>query len=215
MKKITFYILIASLILFASGCDRIKSENQITGLKTEIAQLKTKNEELINENKELTAQVARLNASEPGGAAIEELRKALTKKESELEHREKRIITREEALRLGEIKIDTLEREFYEKTGLKLEEIGEAKQIKREYEYMRENLEDAEAKANNWLIYFSGMLIGLFVCIVVLIFASMKYSSKNKQIETAWKIVESVDLSSNDKALIASSLGQLRENKLG
>ncbi len=206
MKKI---ILCLISILILSGCDEVKTQLQINDLKDEIADLKAKNETLSLENRDLTAQVARLNVGNQGGAEIEEMRKALTKKEAELRLIESRLTKREESIKTDKTNLDMDKKQFIEKNGDKLEAIGEARQLKTEYEFMREKYTAAEARANNWLIYISILIAAFVITIFVTIHKSMKYSAKNSQIDTAIRIIEASGIDNKNKRLVMSTFERL------
>ena len=176
---------------------------QVGELKEEIAVLKSENEKYILRNTELQAEVQRLVASQPGGVAVEEKRKGLVQKEAELKDREKRLARREETIRLAEKKIATQQQKFYKNTGLRVEEIGEAKQIKREYEYMRLSLEKYEARGNNWLKAFFLLLVTFVGLVVFLVY--MHY--KNRKIDATMRVIESFNMSAQDKNVLIASLG--------
>ena len=206
MRKKIPYFMVIFLMLFSPGCDRIEVENQISEKQQGIESLRTHNRQLTNEVKELASQVARLNAGQTDGIVIEELRKSLTLKESVLQGREERITKQETALRLAVVKIDKLQREFYAETGDKLEVIGEARQIKREYENMSAALGAANNRANNWLIYLSVLMVAFVAAIVYLIITAMRYSSQNRRVDNAMAYVEAGNLDNKDKQLIATYL---------
>lgn len=208
MKKILLYFTTLFLMLFSSGCDRLEVENQISAKQQDIASLQARNQQLTNEVNGYTAQVARLTANEPDGMVVEELRKALTLKESNLQSREGQITKQEESLRLAITKIDQLQRAFYAETGQKLEAIGEARQIKREYEKMSTSLDIANDRANNWLIYISVLLVGFVVSVFFVIFTGMKYSRQNKDIDAALYALRIGEIDVQNKQVIASALGR-------
>ena len=211
MRKKIRYFMILPLLLFSPGCDRIEVENQISEKQQDIESLRTHNLQLMNEIRELASQVARLNASQTDGMVVEELRKALTLKESVLQGREERITKQETALRLAIIKVDKLQREFYAETGEKLEVIGEARQIKKEYDNMSAALDAASNRANNWLIYISVLIVAFVVAIIYLIITAMRYSSQNRRVDNAITYLETGDVDDRDKRLIASYLDRKLE----
>ena len=86
--------------------------------------------------------------------------------EAGLKHKENQLSQREEKIEISEERINRQQQEFYENKNLTLEEIGEAKQIRREYEYMRKARERAEERANMWLIAIAGFLFLMFVTMV-------------------------------------------------
>ena len=208
MKKIIQGTLVLFLLLFSSGCDRIEVENQISAKQQDIASLQAHNLQLTNEVKGYAAQVARLNANEPDGMVVEELRKALTLKESNLQSREGQLTKQEESLQLAVTKIDQLQRAFYAETGNKLEAIGEARQIKREYDNMSAALDVANDRANNWLIYISVLFVGFVLSVFFVIFTGMKYSRQNKDIDAALYALRIGEIDMQNKQVIASALGK-------
>ncbi|MFK5948054.1 MAG: hypothetical protein QM500_04685 [Methylococcales bacterium] len=208
MKKTIQGTLVLFLLLFSSGCDRIEVENQISAKQQDIASLQEHNLKLTNEINGYAAQVARLNANEPDGMVVEELRKALTLKESNLQSREEQITKQEESLRLAVTKIDQLQRTFYAETGDKLEAIGEARQIKREYDNMSAALDVANDRANNWLIYISVLFVGFVLSVFFVIFTGMKYSRQNKDIDAALYALRTGEIDMQNKQVIAAALGK-------
>lgn len=206
MRKKIRYFMVLFLMLFSPGCDRIEVENQISEKQQDIESLRTQNRQLMNEVKELSSQVARLNAGQSDGMVIEEMRKALTLKESALHDRADRISRQDAALRIAVVKIDKLQRRFYDETGEKLEIIGEARQIKEEYDDMRKALEVANDRANNWLVYISMLVVGFVAAIVYLVFTGMRYSSQNRRVDNAITYLETGDVDGRTKQLIASYL---------
>lgn len=201
-----FYAISLFLLLFSSGCDRIEVESQISEKQQDIESLRTHNRQLNNEVKELASQVARLNAGQSDGIVIEEMRKSLTLKESVLQDREDRITRQETALRLAVVKVDKLQREFYAETGEKLEGIGEARQIKREYDNMRSALDTATNRANNWLIWISILVVAFVVVIVYLIVTAMRYASQNRRVDNVMAYLETGEIDDRNKRLIATYL---------
>ena len=200
------------LIITITGCDRIAAEFQLGDKKTEIADLKATNVKLINENRDLTAQVARLNTGTPDGAVVEELRKALTKKESELNLLETRLNKREQAIISNETNLDKNKREFLSNNEEGLKSIGEATQLKAEYEFMRGKYNDSENRANNWLIYISILIAAFVITLFFTIHKSMRYSARNKQIDTALRIIESSGIDNKDKKLVMSTFERLEND---
>ena len=186
---------------------RIILRDQAQELNEEIEELKSKNEKYILENTNLKAEIQGLVSSQPGGFAMEEKRKGLVAKEAELERRERRLVGREETILLAEKRIAIQQQEFYEKTGLKMEEIGEAKQIKNDYEYMQRRLEESEERANDWLKIIYAISIVFFVGVFSLVAFLMHMATKNRKIDAAIRTIDSIDLSAQDRNLLMTSLG--------
>lgn len=209
MEK-TLYVLI--LIFFISGCDQLKVHSQINDKEIEIRELKSKNEVLINEVKELSNQVARLNTNHPDGAVVEELRKALSQKETELHLREERYMREVESLQLMKKNLAKMQLEFYSEAGIKLEEIGEARQLKKEYSHMREALNDANESVSNWLVFITLIGIGFVASIMSLLYTGLKYSRQRRDINTAIKFVEDGRMSNQEKRLLTGYFGRQLES---
>ena len=209
IKKI---LIILPFITTITGCDRIDAEFQLMSKNSEISDLRSDNKDYINENSELNAQVARFNAGIPGGAVVEEQRKALRKKETELKLFEGRLNKREETIISNETNLDKHKREFLSSNAEKLETIGEARQLKVEYEFMRENSIEKENRANNWLIFFSMLMVMFVAAIFFAIHKSMKYSARNRQIDTALRIIESSGIDNKDKKLVMSTFERLEDD---
>ena len=64
-------------------------------------------------------------------------------------------------------KLRQSENEFYEATNLTQQEIGQAKQITKEYEAMRQARDDALALANRWLMFIYGLTIAVGILLIV------------------------------------------------
>ena len=211
MKKI-FVLALVLLIMTITGCDRIAAEFQLLNKNTEIADLKASNENLVNENRDLTAQVSRLNVGTPGGAVVEELRKALTKKESELKLLESRLNKREQVIVSNETNLDKNKREFLHNNEEGLKSIGKAAQLKEEYEFMREKYNDAENRANDWLIFISILIVSFVITLFFTLHKSMRYSARGKQIDAALKIIGSSSIDNRDKKLVMSTFDKLESD---
>ncbi len=190
----------------------MKVHSQINDKELEIKELKSKNEVLINEVKELSNQVARLNTNQPDGAVVEELRKALTRKETELQLREERYLREVDALQLMKKDLTKMQLEFYSETGKKLEEIGEARQLKKEYIHLREALNDANESVSNWLVFIALIGIGFIASIMSLLYTGLKYSRQRRDINTAIKFVEDGRMNNQEKRLLANYFRRSLEN---
>ena len=195
------------LIQYFTSDNKTVLENQLEEKNIRIAELESENHKYRIENRDLTAEVARLSSSLAGGGAVQEKRKALAEKEASLKGKESQLSRREERIHLAEEKVEKQQKEFYEKTGLRMEEIGAAKQIREEYEDMRRSRDEAEDRANNWLIYFSIVLFIFVVLVVASVTFLMYMAAKNKRVENSIRILDSINLSTRDKNLLISSLG--------
>ena len=202
-------ILIAGGFLFDffETTDTERLEEQLQEKKAEIDALKSDNLEYVLKNTRLEADVARLNASQPGGAAVQEKSKALTERETKLKIKEGRLSRREEQLQLAEDKVDKLQADFYAETGLTMKEIGRADQIIKDHEDMKVALNRANERANNWLVYFSIVSILFLACIVGMTFFLMNIAAKDRRVDGLVRLVDSMNLSVQNKKLLMASLG--------
>ena len=200
------------LSITITGCDDIATQFQLGDKNARITDLEASKEKLTNENRDLTAQVARLNVGNPGGAVVEESRKALSKKESELNLLESRLNKREQVIISNETDLDKNKRQFLSNNEEGLKSIGEATQLKAEYEFMRGKYNDAENRANNWLIYISILIAAFVITLFFTIHKSMRYSARNKQIDTALRIIESSSIDNKDKKLVMSTFDRLEND---
>lgn len=139
--------------------EAITLERQVEDLMARNAELKSQNEKYIVEIRDLNAQVQSSASAQSGGMATEEKRRALAVREAELDGMEQRLVQREERLRLDRTKLESEQRNFYNDRGLRVEEIGQAKEIKENQERMLSSLVQAEERAasaeelaNNWLM---------------------------------------------------------------
>lgn len=183
-------------------------EQKITEYKIEIENLRASNAKYINEIKDLNVEVSRINASQPGGAALEEMRKALSEKEARLQNTEDHLVKNEKALQIRQENLDRLHLEFFEKTGLKMEDIGAAKEIKSNFTEMKEKLNDAQKMANYWLMYFAAIISVLLCSVIYLAVIKARHDGKAKIIEATAGIVSSIDIGNHDKRLLLTALGK-------
>ncbi|HEY9029762.1 MAG TPA: hypothetical protein VIM93_00225 [Kangiella sp.] len=203
MKK---WLLVLTVLFLLAGCDDLKVENQLYDKELEIKELKVKNEQLTKDIKGLTAQVARLAAMSPDGIVVEELRKALLQKETQLELRERRYQSNIAALKLKEKRIGEMQMEFYAETGEQLIAVGEAKQVKQDYMSMKKKLESAENRVSNWLTFIMLLTVCFIASIISLIFTGMRYATHRTKIESAMRLVENGNYNDPDKQLLSHVL---------
>lgn len=201
MKKL---ILILTFIFLVSGCDELKVKSQLNDKELEISELKTQNVQLTKEVKELTAQVARFSAGQPAGDVIEEQRKALAHKETQLILRERRYESNIEALNLKEKGIAEMQAQFYTETGEQFIEVGEAQQIKQDYEEMKNKLMDAEKSASNWLKLILFLVVCFIAAIISLMFTGIRYAVQRREVEHAMQFIQNGNFSQADKGLLTS-----------
>ena len=182
-------------------------QRQVEDLKEQIAKLESQNQRDTIRIRDLNAQVEKLAAAQPGRLATEEERKALAVRESDLDRREKQLVQSHEQLRLTRRSLDDERQKFYNERGLKVEEIGQAKEIKENQERMIARLTQAEERANNWLKAIYAISILFLVGIISFVAFLMHMAAKNRRIDAAMRTVESVSLSTRDRNLLIASLG--------
>ena len=194
--------------------EAITLERQVEDLKEKNVELESQNEKYIIEIRDLNAQVQGLASAQSGGMATEEKRRALAVREAELDRLEQRLVQREERLRLDRTKLESEQRNFYNDRGLRVEEIGQAKEIKENQERMLASLVQAEERAasaeelaNNWLMAIWAISILFVVGIVAFVAFLMIMAARNRRIDLAMRTVESVSLSAHDRSLLIASLG--------
>ena len=189
-------------------------ERQVEELKSRNTELESQNAKYVVEVRDLTAQVRGLSGGQAGGLEIEEMRKALAVREAELDRREQRLVQTEERLRMDRTKLEAKERQFYNDRGLKVEEIGQAREIKENHERMLDTLKQADARAksaeelaNKWLVAIFAFSIVFIVGCFVFAWFWYRTNARDKRIETAMRIVERVSLGTHDRNLLMASLG--------
>ena len=189
-------------------------EGHVEDLKARNADLESRNKRYIVEIRDLNAQVESLAGAQPDGMATEERRKALSVREAELDRRERRLVQTEERFRLDRTKLEDEKRKFYNDRGLKIEEIGQAREIKENHVRMLANLaqaeeraESAEQRANSWLkaIY----VISILSVVGIIAFVGFLYrtATNDRRINMTMRTVDSVSLSEHDRKLLMTSLG--------
>jgi len=207
-------LLATLLCVFTAGCDkgdRADLLRQVKRLEQEKANLESQVHKLQEERVRLNAEVQKLAVQVKGGLGVEEQSKALTRKQTELDQLEKRLNQRQENLRQAEAEIEAREQDFWNKTNMTMMDIGEAKQIRTEYENMRAAMVAAENRANNWLKFFSSLLLVFFVGAIALAVYIVKYTNRNKQVDAAMRVIElasSEDINPRIKELVAQSFAR-------
>ncbi len=187
-----FLLLVPALL---AGCgptpDQAVGENtqlksRLNSAEATAASLKQDNDKLQAENDRLREKLAAATGGK--GLSIEEAQKHLDVRQANLEKREQDLLlhektaenqldqrrqaqdtelgTREKAVQKRELEISQKEGEFYKATNLTMKDIGEAQQIKREYEGMRTERDRANAKADRWLVFIWIVSIAFIIAIM-------------------------------------------------
>lgn len=147
---------------------------QLDKAEQRIEALETENGELRLENRRLAEKLAATTG--PGGLNYEHEQKLLDNRKAGLNHLEQQLIERETGIRQRELAIERQQNEFYEKTNMTMEEIGEARQVKKEFENMRAEKDAANAESKGWLKFVWGLTIAVAVLVMaflVMIFRSI------------------------------------------
>jgi len=208
------------MIIFMSACEKNwglenNLEEQLEESQIEITNLKQKISKLDIENKNFNRRIGELSAKDPNGLKIEEQRKALSEKEAnlnvkeeDLSKREVTISKREQSIRKEEKKILGEHHEFVDTKQDDLEAIGEANEMRRNYRKLEKERSEAENRANNWLIWFSILGLIVFISIIRVVMLSMKVKEKGRQIVSTIDMLNSINLSNENKKLLTNSLGE-------
>ena len=187
---------------------------QVDGLKAQINRLKSQNEKYIIEIRDLTAQVSAGAGAQPGGLAAEEKRKALTVREAELNRREQQLVQQEEEFLTNRVKLEDERRRFFNDREIRVEEIGQAREIKENQERMLDRLAQAEERAesaqeiaNTWLMIIyaisGAFLVGIFLFVAFL----YRTATNDRRVAMTMRTVDSVSLNARDRNLLMASLG--------
>jgi uncharacterized membrane protein (DUF106 family) len=212
--------ILAIIISVISGCERnLVVENnlkdQLEESKVEVEQLKQKIKKLELENKNFNKIVGELSVQGPNGLKMEERRKALVEKETNLKIKEDGLLKnelliseREKSIRKEEKKMLIEHDQFINKKQKEFRSIGEAEEMKRNYKKLQEDKDKAENRANNWLIWLSILGLIVFITIIGVVILSMRIKEKGRQVINTFKMLNSINLSTEDKKLLTSSLGQ-------
>lgn len=119
----------------------------------------------------LTGENERLKADLRGGRSTAEEQEALETKQAELENRARRIDQREDELTASRVDLSNKMSNFYSTVGDIREEVGQAKQIKIDYEDTKKALgealmarDEAYRRRDFWKT-----LVGVFLIIVIII----------------------------------------------
>lgn len=209
-------IFFSLLCLIAVGCspspDRNAGENiqlqqRLTEKEKKIAELEEKNGKLQEQNTRLQTKVAEYTS---GTYQKEDEQRVLDDRKAALDSREKNLIEREsfvenqllqrraeavsefkereDAVNKREISIAKKEQDFYEKSNMTMEDIGEAREIKERYDEMKLEKNEANAKAEKWLAFVwyvsIGLAVSVFVCIaLVFVMISKQVSTQREHVE--------------------------------
>lgn len=119
---------------------------------------------------ELTSENERLKADLQGGRSTAEEQEALNKREQELDRRENLLDKREDELIAARVDLEEKMRNFYETIGTTREEVGQAKQIRIDYEDTKKLLSQTLKEINNWRTGFYLLLVLLPVSALPLLF---------------------------------------------
>jgi uncharacterized protein (DUF3084 family) len=187
--SLLFTTVFCSLLL--SACNQEEKQVAPSGTAEDYQrQLESTDQELrVTQNRmhEAEKELAVCLENIEGGRGMDERAKQLAMREAELERRENNIIENEKRAdqRLNYLK--AAEEEFYNKTKMTLADIGEAIQIKKEYENMRADKLAAERSRDNYLAGIFGLMVALMVFIGFLVHSR----TKNRELAAKAMLIDS------------------------
>lgn len=181
------------LVTLWLGCDGRLSDSEARGQAKVLRQELNKEEQRIvvleKERKSLEEENRRLQrelalATGGKGLDVQERQRLLDDRKAGLDHLEKQLTERKKGIRQREVQLERLHLEFYERTNMTMEDIGEAKHIKAEYENMRSEKDAAVAKAERWLEFVWGVSIALGIAILaccILLYRSLSMHKSHER----------------------------------
>lgn len=215
MRASQLSILLACVI--CAGCtqpitpDRNAGENiqlqqRVVEKDRKIAELEQHSTELREQNTRLQTKLAE---HESGTYEKEEQQRLLDERKAALDSREQNLIdrevtaenhlsqrraemsselkSREEAVTKRELEMSSKEEDFYDKTNMTMEEVGEAREIKEQYENMRSERDAANATAEEWLkfVWYMSIALGvsMIACVSLLLVTLSKHISAQRELK--------------------------------
>jgi hypothetical protein len=195
--------------------ENIQLQQRLEEKNSRIAALEQQASELQAQNTRLQTRVAEVAS---GTFEMEEQQKLLDERGATLDAREQSIIerentvdtqikqrraelvsemqAREEAVNKREVSIAAKEQDFYDKTNMTMEEIGEAREIKEQYDNMRAERDAANATAEEWLrfVWYVSIALGIviLVCVVLLFITISKHVSAQRELENRREVAQLV-----------------------
>jgi hypothetical protein len=160
-------VILALMVIFGSGyVGRITAPNYFDLYSEQKAQREFLEQRVLK----LTSENERVKANLQGGRSNAEEQEALNKREQELDRRESLLNKREDELITARVDLEEKMRDFYETIGTTREEVGQAKQIRMDYEDTKELLSKTLKERNNWRTWFYLLLVLLLVSALPLLF---------------------------------------------
>jgi len=167
-------VILALMVIFGSGyVGRITAPNYLDLYSEQKAQREFLEQRVLK----LTSENERVKANLQGGRSNAEEQEALNKREQELDRRESLLNKREDELITARVDLEEKMRDFYETIGTTREEVGQAKQIRMDYEDTKELLSqtlkernNSLKERNNWRTWFYLLLVLLLVSALPLLF---------------------------------------------
>ncbi|MEA5498452.1 hypothetical protein VB834_25510 [Limnoraphis robusta Tam1] len=132
---------------------------------------------------ELTGENERLKSDLQGGRSTAEEQEALAKKGQELDRRENFLNKKEDKLIADRVDLENNMRDFYDTMGTTREEVGQAKQIKIDYDDTKKLLDQTLKERNNWRSFFYGLLVTSVIVVVILVLYALKLNYIKTQLE--------------------------------
>ena len=182
-KNLLNTLCLLALSLAITGCDQ---GGEPSDLRRVIRDLKGRIQNLEKDKKALTDQNSRLReelaAAEGGkGLSTRDKDRRLDNRAASLKIYEERLTEREAQISEKEKDLDQRKNEFHRRTNEKMISVGEANQLKTEYEIMRKDKDEALAEAAMWLKFAWG--VSITVGLSLLVISILIYRSFSKQAE--------------------------------
>jgi hypothetical protein len=168
-------IIIGLVFLLVFGSYSLGSNNN-PEYKNLWQEAKSKNEKLDKQKIELIKENERLKSDQKGGISISEEKEGLKKWEEDVTRREISVTQREDDLK-KEYK------EYYETIGITKEEVGAAKQIRKDNEYLKQQITELSNVRSQAVFWNNALIIIVFMSLVMCIVVSIRYRNLNKEME--------------------------------
>ena len=160
-----------------------------------IAVFEVENKSLLEKNRRLEVQLAAVDGV--GGFGLEKQQEIIDDRKAELDRLRNQLIARDEIIVQRELRVATMEKEFYEKTNMTMTDIGEARHIKEEYENMRIEKNAAIQMIERWLRNLRDILILLLISLVGVFFYLIRsfstHTAQRRDIQDIQRVIHVVD----------------------
>lgn len=174
-----YCLLFALGVIALSGCSDQETPGSAADYQQQLESTRVELRKVRAEKDDLSKQVAALSVQLKDGMYIEEKSKQLAIRTAELDRREKQLVEDQKKNDQLSDYLKTKEADLYQKTKVTMVDVGEALQIKKEYDNMRHDKLSAEESKNNYLM----AVFGFFVLVIGLIGYLGYLRTKTKELE--------------------------------